>query len=329
MAKQKGRKQPKQKKNKAQKPVVLANNASARPTRASKPIKTGGPARSIMPHHTRAVCAITDPFCPASKNAKYPDGTMGNTLTQQVRGNYTVTTSASGNYVLSLVPSVPYGYLLAVAATATTNTLAAAYTKYSSANTLFDTYGQNYRVVSMGVIIRCVASATTASGTLTLGSGPALPVNTVVTLGQELYNEVVIKAIQPGMEVSWIATPMGPGARDFSAPTTTTNPSSIADWNALTLEIAGAPASTAMLSVEWFINIEFNLALNSALSAVAKPNPPKSDVAMTALSKTQNSIGSFIEGGIAEVETKVATYAKTALASIMSDPLESLASLFV
>jgi hypothetical protein len=328
MPKQKGRKQPKQKKNKAQKPVVLANNASARPVKPSKPIKAGGPSRAIMPHHTRAVCSITDPFCPASKNAKYPDGTMGNTLTQQIRGNYTVTTSASGNYVMSFVPSAPYGYLTAIAATATTNTLAATYTKYSAANTLFDTYGQNYRVVSMGIILRCIASATTASGTLTLGSGPALPISTVVTLGQELYNEVIIKAIQPGLEVSWIATAIGPGARDFSAPTTTTNPSSVVDWNALTIEVAGAPATTAMLSIEWFLNIEFNLALNSALSSIAKPNPPKSDVAMTALSKTQNSIGSFIEGGVAEVEAKVATYAKAALSSIMSDPLESLAALF-
>lgn len=328
MAKKKSNRPNQPKKSKAVKPVVLANNVSARPVRKSKPIKTMGPSRSIQPHHVRAVCSITDPFCPASKNAKYPDGTMGNTLTQQVRGNYTLTSSGSGNYAMSFVPSLPFGYLAAVAATATSNTLAAAYTRYSSGSTLFDTYGQNYRVVSMGVIIRCIASATTASGTLTLGSGPALPVNQVLTLGQELYNEVIIKAIQPGMEVTWIATPIGPGARDFSAPTTSVNPSSVIDWNVLTIEVAGAPINTAMLSIEWFINVEFNLATTSALSSIAKPNPPKSDVAMTALSKTQNSIGSFIEGGIAEVETKIATYAKSALSSIMSDPLESLAALF-
>lgn len=286
-------------------------------------------SKGVQPHHVRAVCSISDPFCPASKGAKFPDGTMGNTLTQQVRGNYTITSSGSGNYVMSFVPSLPYGYLNSIAATATTNTLASAYTKYSTGSTLFDTFGQNYRIVSMGLIFRCVASATSASGTLTLGSGPALPVNQVVTLGQELYNDITIKAIQPGMEISWIATPLGTGARDFAAPTTTTNPSSTIDWNSLTVEIAGAPFNTPMISVEWFINVEFNLATNSALSAIAKPNPPKSDVAMTALSKTQNSIGTFIEGGVAQVEAKVASYAKAALTSIMSDPLESLAALFL
>jgi hypothetical protein len=323
-----------QRKPKPVKPVVLANNVSPRPvqnqTKARKPprqrtARKGG----VQAKHVKPVCTITDPFCPAARNAKWPDGTGGNTFTQQFRGNSSLATgAANGNNAFCFAAAAPFGYLTASSTTATTVSMTPAYLTYQ-ASSLLATFGGNYRIVSFGVIIRCVASATNASGLVTLGTGSAVPVSSVLTLGTELYDEVIVKAIQPGLELSWISAPRGTGARDFIAQSTSTLTTANTDWTCLTVELSGCPNSTTMLQAEWFLNIEFQmLAGNQSLSALSRPNPPKSDHATTASSTVTASIGSFIEGGIKDVENIVATHAKAAVQSFLDDPLESLAALF-
>jgi len=160
-----------------------------------------------------------------------------------------------------------------------------------------------------------------------MGTAPAASVATAYTLGQELYSEVTIKAIQPGMEMSWISQPHGTGARDFVTQSTSTSFAS--DWTSLWIEISGATASSTPLVIEWFVNVEFQpLTSARALTAIARPNPAKSTTAETATSKIHTSLGSFIEGGVASAEAAVAKAANTALTTFMDDPLDSLASLF-
>lgn len=241
------------------KPVVLANNASPAPI-GNKKKKTKSkrtPSFRVGSHHVRAVCSIHDPFCPAAKGSKWPDGTQSNTFTEQFRGSYTIASSGSGNYVVCFAPTAPFGYLTASAATSTTVTMAAAYTTYR-ASSLLSTYGSNYRVVSFGVIIRCLASATTASGVLTLGTGDSLTTGTVITLGSELYQDTIVKAIQPGLEISWISQFQGTGSHKFNAVSTATSNNTITpDMSSLIVEIAGCPVSTSMLLAEWYLNVEF------------------------------------------------------------------------
>jgi len=320
-------------KRKAVRPVkaqVLANNVSPRPIKRrsnrAKRVLRSGPKRA-GDVHIRSVCSVTDPFCPAAKNSKWPDGTGGNTLTEQIRGNLTlVTQGANGNNMYCFTPTAPYGYLAGATSTATTVTMAAASVLYKTAP-LVATYGSNYRVVSFGVIVRCVASATAAAGIVTLGTGPAPAVGGTYTLGEELYQETVIKAIQPGMEISMISTPKGTGARDFQAQSTTTAFTS--DWSTLWVEITGAANSASLLNAEWFLNIEFEpLQSARALTAIAKSNPPKSSAAEQAVSNVHSTVGSFIEGGVTSVEKMVYDHATKALNTLMSDPLESIAGLF-
>jgi hypothetical protein len=303
------------------KPVVLANNQSPRPLPAPK--RAPMPKGTAKPHHTRGVCSVTDPFCPASKNSKWPDGTSGNTLTEQFRGSVTLTTNATGEALSAFVPTAPFGYNNATvtAGVATLGNL----TTYR-ANSMLATYGSSYRIVSFGCIVRCVASATNASGILTLGTGTVFANTNTITLGQELYDEVVVKAIQPGLEVSWISQPRGTGSRDFVNQSTTGSFGS--DWTTLYVEITGAGVSQNVVMVEWFMNVEFMVAATTrALSAIAKPNPPKSNVAEQAVSHVHSSLGSFIEGGISVVEDRVMKAATTALSSFVSDPLASLTGL--
>lgn len=304
----------------AVKPKVLANNVSPRP------VVPRVPRRAPQASHASRVCSVTDPFCPASKGSKWPDGTAGNTLTEQFRGTVVMPSTAAGNNAYVFTSGLPYGFIPSASATSTVVTLAAAFTTYKSGS-MFETYGQEYRIVSFGVIVRCIASATNASGLVTLGTTGNVALGSALTLGTQLYDEVIVKAIQPGMEVSWIAQPKGTDARSFNSITSASATGAL-DWSELVVEMSGAPVSTNMLSIEWFINCEFTLKLNSGLSTLAKPNPPKIPAAETAVSKIHSSVGSFIEGGVKQVEDTIMNHATNALSSLMSDPLESLAALF-
>lgn len=308
-------------------PKVLANNAAPvvrRPKAKKSKMKKGGTA--IKPHHIRGVCSITDPFCPAAKGSKFPDGTVGNTMTEQFRGNQLITTNAAGCQLFYMNPGMlPYGYGLGVGAGAGTLAMPATWTALKTGS-LFESFGKQYRVVSAGAIIRCVASATDASGLATFGSCPAIPINTVITLGTELYVDSTIKAIQPGMEMSWISSPQGTEARAFVP--AGLNTSFLSEWTSLLIEVSGAPSGKGVLNVEWFINIEFQITTNSAIAAVARANPPQVTHATTAVSQIQTTLGSFVEGGIHTVEDKVYNAASSALNSLLNDPLDALAGLF-
>lgn len=328
MAKGKGKKGKGGRKNgKGKRPaksVSLTNNQDMRPVVARRPRKAG-PMNGIQTHHVRGVCSVTDPFCPASKNSKWPDGTSGNTLTEQFRGNLPVTVDAAGAAFTCYAAAAPFGAIgsTVVGSTATTGATYATY----KANSMLATYGSAYRIVSFGCVIRCIASATQASGILTLGTAPAASVSTAYTLGQELYSEVTVKAIQPGMEMSWVSQPHGTGARDFVTQSTAT--SVVSDWTSLWLEVSGATPATSPLVVEWFINVEFQpLTSARALTAIAKTNPPKSTVAESATSSVHSTLGSFIEGGVRVVEEQIAKHAKDALTAFTNNPFDSLALLF-
>lgn len=275
--------------------------------------------------HVRSVCSITDPFCPSAKNAKWPDGTSGNTLTEQFRGNTTVSSSPNGTLGLHFAAAAPFGYNTPSAVTATTWTTGAVYNEYK-ADSMLETHGKEFRIVSFGVVARSVASATNAAGLVTFGtSGGTMPLSTLHNFGTELYDEVAVKALQPGMEFSWIAKPRGPEAHSFRALSTATN--LLTDWTNLTIEITGATISVPVLNIEWYMNIEFSVAPNNALSAIARPNPPSIPAAATATSHVHHNLGSFFEGGVALVEKAVYDSASQALTTLTRDPFASLASL--
>lgn len=324
MTKSKKTQKQKSKGKKANRPVrkapSLTNNADVRPiVRRPSPPKV---------NHIRGACSVTDPFCPAAKNSKWPDGTSGNTMTEQFRGNLSLSSDADGSGLVVFVAAAPYGYIGTTDTSATVKTTVATFQPYQ-VSSMLATYGAQYRVVSFGCIIRCTASATTASGLLTIGTGEVPRVSTAYTIGQEYYDEVVVKAIQPGMEIAWVSQPRGPGARSFEYINGSGTPPLVSDWTNLWLELSGCQASTALLNIEWYMNLEFTVStVNRAITTLARPNPPKVGSAETITSKVHNGIGSFIEGGVKEVEDRVFKAASNALSSMMSDPIESLASLF-
>lgn len=314
----------KKKPRQPRKPRVLANNAApgvvkSNATRAKRP---------SVGRHLHHSCAITNPFCPAAKGSKWPDGTSGNTLTQQFRGNIILNSDSNGLCYQQFVAAAPFGRLGCgtIAGSPPSATTNAAYNTYATTS-LMSTYANAYRVVSAGVVIRCVASAVNASGIVTFGTSGVTAVSSTVTLGQNYYQECAVKSIQPGMEYSWISAPLGTTAHEFQGLSTNTNVNN--DWTALTIEISGAGASLQLLNCEWFINVEFTVSSGQSIATLAPPNPPANGIATSVHSKIHNKLGSLIEGGVSVVEDKVMNAAKTAIGGFFEDPLEAIAGLFI
>jgi len=324
------------KKSKPAQLIRLVANANPRPVSNKPRVKLNGKSgRKIGPKHVSSICKFTDPFCPAAKNAKWPDGTAGNTMTEQLRGNFTLTSLASGHQCVLFAPQVSYGYAVGVSSVAgppATVTMPAVYTAYSS-GALVHSVGQRYRIVSFGVICRVISPATSTSGIVTFGSGAGIAgISETITLGTEVYPEVSVMSLQPGAEFAWISQPHGTGARNF-IPKGTSVPAATdaaeADWTMLTVEVAGAPASTAVLSFEYFLNIEYTVDRASNLVNFTKPNPPMNSTVLSSVSAVHSTLGSMITGGVEAVEKSVMSHAQKALESVLADPLESLASLFL
>ncbi len=305
----------------------------------SRPVRNPKSA-AVRPHHIRGVCAITDPFCPAAKGSKWPDGSLGNTITEQIRYTFDVTAGTTGKQAFIWCPGLCFGLLGTASYAALPSTTATMNATYylikpnaagSNSNCMAATYGDTYRVVSAGAIVRTVCSATDCAGTVTLGSCRPVPVSSNYVNGQESFQDCVVKAIQPGMEVSWISQPAGTGAHDFLPIVAATNNTltPVTDWQCLAIETNGGVSGKTYLSVEIYMNIEFTLATNqNALAQLAKPNPPAVVHATSASSGASKAIGSFIDGGIKSVEDTVYKAAQSALKGVLDDPLTAIAGLF-
>lgn len=295
-------------------------------SRRRAPRRKGAPGRAKKARGlkhvamTRAVCAITDPFCPAAKNARWPDGSGGNTMTVQLRGHRSPTNNASGNVGIVFVPLPPYGYADAAEA-AGVYTVAGGWVLMQT-NSLLAQYATRCRVVSFGVIARCIGSAINSGGLLTLGTVNEVAVTQAFTVGTELFNSTRLVPLAMGTEVSWVSQPCGAGAHDFVAQGVNNGLS--ADWTNLVCLISGGAASVAAVDFEWYMNCEFCLSSQSALAPVVPPNPPPNRGAIAGSNTVSNKIGGFIQGGVDVVEKTIANAAN----AFVAGAIEELASGF-
>jgi hypothetical protein len=325
---------PKSKKGKAKKNMKKGTNPNPIPNNGptnkkknkQKNGKSNGP-KSFTVGHARRVCSITNPFCPEAKGSKWPDGTLGSTLTEQVRANYTLACDGTNKNALMMIsPALLFGYMVCASTSSTVCTTPAFWTALST-STLYGTYGNEFRVVSAGVIIRNTGSSVNSQGIITLGVAPVPGLSTAYTLGSENYSETLIRAIAPGLELSHVFAPLGAGARNFVPATNNNGPGATYDWSSLWIELSGGAGATTTVNVEYFVNIEFTVGGHAALAKLAQSNPPSVPIAVQASSTISSKIGTFIEGGVSEVEDMFMKAASSALNN-MSNPFTDLLALF-
>lgn len=281
--------------------TVSRNVTSARAAPASKAA------------HTRSTCSITDPFCVHAKAARRPDGLSTASIPYQVKSALTLTTGATANgdagrARMVIAPGFGfYGTALATYGVGTgQNTLAAAWSSLPN-NGFVTNNAQEVRIVSMGVRIISITSATNSSGYVILGTLSAPVGGVVQDNGTTSYVETMTRTLAAGFETCWISKPTGSGAHNFRNSGITSTMSDF-DWTGLSIEIVGGVNSTATLLIEIFTNVEIILGPNGAttgLSNLIPPATPSNPVALQAQRALHSNLPGLIDQGVSAVSTRI------------------------
>jgi hypothetical protein len=292
-------------------------------------------ARQAAPHvkaaHVKQTCAITNPFCPAAKGSKYPDGNNGGSMAFQIRGHYSfnavsgISGAPSGGNIVVFNPHATYGILAPATFAGSTWTMSATMTQYNNVG-LLTTYAQTFRIVSFGVIARCISAVTNSSGYLVMGTSAPVGVSSAILSNSSQYLDQVEVPIFAGMEHSWIAKPMGLESRVFQGMNGSSD-ATLNNFNAVTIEMVSGTigATPTVIDFEYFMNLEFQLAASSGLAQLAPKDPGKNPVSTTALSGVQEKVGSFITGGVSSVESAVSKAAAQMVTDVIDGGLSFLA----
>lgn len=234
------------------KPVIMASVKMPAIVNTPKVVKEP-PAKAVG-----TVCGITDPFCYHAKGASWPDGTGQAAMPAYVRGHTPLTPTAAGGILSFYTPAISYCSLDTVAAGAnfTTGTTYGA----TPGGGVVNTYAQSYRVVSAGIVIRNVAPALTTQGYVIVNRLAEFPNGALaITAGNVYGSDTRTYPMKAGLEIPIIFRPLGSSSRAFKAINSTNTVKPDADYDIISVELVGGPASGVALDIEWFICCEFTL----------------------------------------------------------------------
>jgi len=263
----------------------------------------------------RKVCSITDPFCSAASGSKYFDDTGVKTTPYSAHSQSVATTNSTGEYCILVVPGYSYqasiGTSLGGSCSFTTLTQVIPFSFNAS----------NYRIVSYGLRIKNITAPLNSSGVVRIrgiGSSRGVDLGTVNSnLYHDFYEDV---PLQNCTDLCVVGRRSSEAHHFFNAPGTT-NPSAVPTdwvsngWAPLLVSVIGAPASTAILQIEFFFNYELTWPDGDSMNLMTTPSPPSNTLLTTASSQVQQSIGNVFTRGIKEVENVVVKYAAKAIGS--------------
>lgn len=245
------------------------------------------------------VCSITNPFCEESKGAKWPDGSSSYSAAVPIRVRVPIVTDSTGRAGFLFTP-----IMFRKAFQATSWDVGGSSVTAWDGLPLGDSFGFNIediaalRVVSGGIKFVCTLSQMNAQGQVTLVE---LPPNEdqqnindwKVDFSNQNKPTYVTLPLRDPRALYGMFRPLGPGARNFEDPTVYTNqdpPAVIStfasnDWTPMAIWITGAPASSTVGFVDYYLNVELEFDALSNLSVFARPAPPKNE---TAVNVSQN-----------------------------------------
>jgi hypothetical protein len=284
----------------------------------------GNPSAGVKAHVHHA-CALTNPFCPAARGYRIPDGKGFNTIGQQFRGRITMpgglgSGSTTGN-MLVLSAAAPYGIVgitsstLGPPATYTSN---ATLTEYLG-NAIVAANCGNYRIVSFGVVVRVASACNNTSGILSLNTfQPSSSLFSVAfTGGSPDFIEQFNVPMASGEEFTWVSKPMGSTAAQFVPQSTS---SSLAQngptWTSLIIETSSSSSTTA-LDIEYFLNVEAEINSYSSLVHMAPPPVTPNPVGLKARDTIQQKQSSAQPGGTTTLETQMYNWATNEISTML------------
>jgi len=277
-------------------------------------------------NHVHGTCSVTDPFCVHAKGATRPDGGPP-TIPYQIRALVPLTANGtSGGCRYTFVPSHAYQYINAAYATGNWTNVAAFLS--AGGNAFAVNNAREIRIVSFGVIIRSMMTASTAKGVVILNVDPLPLAGAVNEAGSMQGSESTLITLAAGLEYSWVSKAMGNSAHAFRQASEFTSTNTNYDWTSLVVEVnnSDTTAATPYLSAEIVMNVEFTVysSQNTHLAMLQKPPAQPNRLVTAAQERVHATTSSFIEGGITKATKALEGYAKSALDDIMSEGLGML-----
>jgi len=242
------------------------------------------------------LCSLTDPFCDAARGARLPDETGIPAIGYRWRGVLNLTSDANGVGAVYVLPSYPFA-TAAQAAAASSLTTPATWSTIDNASTL-TAVTVKYRVVSFGVLVRPMCAPTSASGMLTITEIPQLIVANTFPSGPNNNSRQYRVGLPNFQGAAWIAEPYGLDARTWVSQNTNTSAQG-SNFPGVAISVSGAPASTVMAEVEYFLNMEHAVA-GGALSELAQPPPRDQPQVQTLTARVREELRGMFIGGMEE-----------------------------
>lgn len=263
-------------------PVTRAQRPRQPPPRRQPRRPTLGPQFGAM-----GVCAITNPFCDESKGSRWPDDSSAHSVAIPVRYRAPIYVGASGNaaflFTAQAIRPQALGTVVGNSVTGwTPNGIGAAAIFYKSSGV---------RVVSGGIKFVSTLAPMTASGSVTFIELPPNSDSDPDTgstpfadyVGLDLTNQnratYLTTALRNDNAIYSLFRPQGSEARSFNSLVDMIDDVGVAktydtfDWTSQVVYIQGAPPSSTVGFVDYFLNVEVSFDVLSELSLFARPAP--------------------------------------------------------
>jgi hypothetical protein len=271
-------------------------------------------------------CSILNPFCPAAKGARLPDGNADKTMPFQERYLVTVTTDATYGYAAFVFcPNNNYtNWYQATAFNASKQitTWGAIQQGSTLQSNTWGTYANRTRIVSAGIKWIPTIAATAAGGPMIISqlnepqalvgtSGGATNILPAVGLG------VATKAQDFRDPVTCISVPADDSATLFNTPTagiSSAPGNSSNSYSGYFFSFTG-PTNTVLGTFEYVINYEVEIVFSGSGNILGQmvTTSPDNPVAIAARKSIVKGMDTIMKGGEAIVDATVQTFAQQAV----------------
>jgi hypothetical protein len=265
--------------------------------------RTGGNKKQLN-KFAELVCAVTDPFCEAAKNAKWFGQGSVPTVVYQKKTRVKLTTGSGGNANFLWIPTVDkYDSFTTGNNNITPNTDLPTSTDARWATSLDNGEVAAARVVSAGAYWYDVSAATANGGTVTVqtmdgGAGIAPLAATSINPGIPNYsNDVQMYDRRAGG--TWVSKACNETSYKFEAPQLAATWSSPSQYQRTALMLsASGTISSQVLEIILITNIECELVGTSLMTATASrvPQPLANNRIRDAANSVENSMVSSFKG---------------------------------
>lgn len=268
------------------------------------------------------VCGITDPFCVHAGGAKYPDYSAVRTLPYSRRLVTTMTSDASG--FCNLIINPQYSFSPFSAANVYVGNDITSWVNFAPYPSLIASVS-SYRIVSYGYIIRHIVSPLNSAGMVYVRQYGVENGALIAPINTTTYNATAIAnvPVQEAREIAVIAGRTSQMPQNFySAAADVANVGNgiTHGFSFSTIAVAGAPANTPILEVEFVINLELIFEDSSELAQVSTPPPTANSVITSAASHVTSSLFPIFKEGVMAVGRSLVNKASVALAGYLGGP---------